>query len=76
MKKWICSAGSVLLSILCAATAFAADDGLVAWWQFERLIEERVVEPFEEEDEEGALEEEIEALEEETAELEEDMVLT
>lgn len=36
MKKWICSAGCVLLSILCAAAGIAADDGLVAWWRFEQ----------------------------------------
>ena len=60
----------------CWMTGFAADEGPVAWWRFERLIEERVEEPLDKEDEKEVLEEEIEALEEEIAELEEDMVLT
>ncbi|MCK4291553.1 MAG: hypothetical protein KAY65_00030 [Planctomycetes bacterium] len=75
MRNLIYLVALMLVCGLCWTTGFAANEGPVAWWKFERLIEERV-EPLGEEDEEGVLEEEIEALEEEMAELEGEMVLT
>jgi hypothetical protein len=75
MRNLIYLVALILVWGLCWTTGFAAEQGPVAWWKFETLIEERVVESFEEEDEIGFLEEEIEALEGEIAEVREKMQL-
>ena len=35
MRKLICFAGFMLALATCRSYAFAADDGLVAWWKFD-----------------------------------------
>jgi hypothetical protein len=62
-----------LMVILLSNVVIAASDGPVAWWKFETLSEERIVETFEEEDELGALEEDLGDLKAEIAELRQEM---
>ena len=73
MRNLVCF--SVLVLVFGVCTRIGAAEGPVAWWKFERLIEERVEEPREEEqdDEESELEEEIEILAEEIVELREEV---
>jgi Skp family chaperone for outer membrane proteins len=83
-KIMVCILAVMLLSNL----AIAADEGPVAWWKFEKLTEQKIVRPFEEEEEEEEefeeedeeefeeqeeLEEELEDLQEELEELQEEM---
>jgi len=53
MRNLIHLAAFVMVWGLCWTASFAAEQGPVAWWNFDTLIEERIEEPFEEEDEES-----------------------
>ena len=73
MTRLINTMVCVIALMLLSNVALASDDGLVAWWKFEKLIEEKIVRPFEEEGSEE-LEEELQDLRQGMKELQERIV--
>ena len=51
MRNLIYLVALILVSLLCWTSSSMADKGPVAWWKFEKFIEDRGVESFEEENE-------------------------
>jgi len=81
--KWLINIVVFTVSVmLLSNVGLAGSDGPVAWWKFEKITEQKIVRPFEEEEEEEEfeeeeeeeeLEEELEDLQEELEELQEEM---
>ncbi|UCF43556.1 MAG: hypothetical protein JSV99_01105, partial [Planctomycetota bacterium] len=72
--KWLISTVVCLAAVMVLSnTAPAGEDGPAAWWKFEKLVEQKVVRPFEEEDEAEELETDLRYLMREAEELQEQM---
>ena len=72
--KWLISIAVFTAAIMVLSnTAPAGEDGPAAWWKFEKLIEQKIVRPFEEEGEAEELEADLRHLMQEAEELQEQM---
>jgi predicted nucleic acid-binding Zn-ribbon protein len=72
--KWLISIMVFTAAVMVLSnTAPAGEDGPAAWWKFEKLVEQKIVRPFEEEDEAEELEADLRHLMREAEELQEQM---